>query len=98
MRVCFRAAVACLGALFEQLGRMLVGSFKDTLANLLKAMKSAEVCLLLSLFLFRNTNKLLFPPERERNACTDTHRPPQSHNAPQRAKREKMPAGVFFSN
>ncbi|XP_038585677.1 HEAT repeat-containing protein 5A isoform X2 [Micropterus salmoides] len=36
------AAVACLGALFEQLGRMLVGSFKDTLTNLLKAMKSAE--------------------------------------------------------
>ncbi|KAI3367144.1 hypothetical protein L3Q82_008134 [Scortum barcoo] len=36
------AAVACLGALFEQLGRMLVGSFKDSLANLLKAMKSAE--------------------------------------------------------
>ncbi|XP_068607819.1 HEAT repeat-containing protein 5A [Brachionichthys hirsutus] len=36
------AAVACLGALFEQLGRMLVGSFKDALANLLKAMKSAE--------------------------------------------------------
>lgn len=36
------AAVACLGALFEQLGRMLVGCFKDTLTNLLKAMKSAE--------------------------------------------------------
>ncbi|GAA6234638.1 HEAT repeat-containing protein 5A, partial [Lates japonicus] len=36
------AAVACLGALYEQLGRMLAGSFKDTLANLLKAMKSAE--------------------------------------------------------
>lgn len=42
--VCFRAAVACLGSLYEQLGRMLVGSFKDTLSNLLKAMKSAEVC------------------------------------------------------
>ncbi|TKS86123.1 HEAT repeat-containing protein 5A [Collichthys lucidus] len=36
------AAIACLGALFEQLGRMLVGYFRDTLANLLKAMKSAE--------------------------------------------------------
>ncbi|XP_071355215.1 HEAT repeat-containing protein 5A isoform X3 [Trachinotus anak] len=36
------AAVACLGALYEQLGRMLVGSFRDTLTNLLKAMKSAE--------------------------------------------------------
>ncbi|TDG98504.1 hypothetical protein EPR50_G00201090 [Perca flavescens] len=36
------AAIACLGALFEQLGRMLFGSFKDTLTSLLKAMKSAE--------------------------------------------------------
>ncbi|XP_056249752.1 HEAT repeat-containing protein 5A isoform X3 [Seriola aureovittata] len=36
------AAVACLGALYEQLGRMLGGSFRDTLTNLLKAMKSAE--------------------------------------------------------
>ncbi|XP_035024699.2 HEAT repeat-containing protein 5A isoform X1 [Hippoglossus stenolepis] len=35
-------AVACLGALYEQLGRMLLGSFKETLTNLLKAMKSAE--------------------------------------------------------
>ncbi|XP_008275344.1 HEAT repeat-containing protein 5A [Stegastes partitus] len=36
------AAIACLGALYEQLGRMLAGSFKDTFSNLLKAMKSAE--------------------------------------------------------
>ncbi|KAM6973609.1 HEAT repeat-containing protein 5A [Aplochiton taeniatus] len=36
------AAIACLGALYEQLGRMLVNTFKDTLTNLLKAMKSAE--------------------------------------------------------
>lgn len=36
------AATACLGALFEQLGRMLIGTFKETLANLLKAMKNAE--------------------------------------------------------
>ncbi|KAF1375262.1 hypothetical protein PFLUV_G00237750 [Perca fluviatilis] len=36
------AAMACLGSLFEQLGRMLVGSFKDSLTILLKAMKSAE--------------------------------------------------------
>ncbi|AWP15910.1 HEAT repeat-containing protein 5A [Scophthalmus maximus] len=36
------AAVATLGALYEQLGRMLVGSFRDSLTNLLKAMKSAE--------------------------------------------------------
>ncbi|XP_077394832.1 HEAT repeat-containing protein 5A isoform X2 [Festucalex cinctus] len=36
------AAVACLGAMFEQLGRMLGGLFKETLANLLKALKHAE--------------------------------------------------------
>ncbi|XP_060939458.1 HEAT repeat-containing protein 5A [Limanda limanda] len=36
------AAVACLGALYEQLGRTLLGTFKETLSNLLKAMKSAE--------------------------------------------------------
>ncbi|XP_029973021.1 LOW QUALITY PROTEIN: HEAT repeat-containing protein 5A [Salarias fasciatus] len=36
------AAVACLGGLYEQLGRMLVGSFKETVTHLLKAMKSAE--------------------------------------------------------
>lgn len=39
----YRAAVACLGALYEQLGRLLINSFKETVANLLKAMKSAEV-------------------------------------------------------
>lgn len=39
----YRAAIACLGALYEQLGRLLVNTFKETLANLLKAMKSAEV-------------------------------------------------------
>ncbi|XP_058470663.1 HEAT repeat-containing protein 5A isoform X2 [Solea solea] len=36
------AAVACLGSLYEQLGRMLVSSFRETLTVLLKAMKSAE--------------------------------------------------------
>uniref|UniRef100_A0A665U7E2 HEAT repeat-containing protein 5A n=1 Tax=Echeneis naucrates TaxID=173247 RepID=A0A665U7E2_ECHNA len=36
------AAAACLGALYEQLGRMLVSSFRETLTNLLKSMKSAE--------------------------------------------------------
>ncbi|XP_008312892.1 HEAT repeat-containing protein 5A isoform X2 [Cynoglossus semilaevis] len=36
------AAIACIGTLFEQLGRMLVGCFRETLTNLLKAMKSAE--------------------------------------------------------
>lgn len=39
----YRAAVACLGALYEQLGRLLINSFKETVTNLLKAMKSAEV-------------------------------------------------------
>lgn len=43
--MCFRAALACIGALFEHLGRFLAGFFRDTLTNLLKAMKSAEVCL-----------------------------------------------------
>lgn len=46
LSVGFRAAVACLGALFEHVGRMLATSFKDTLANLLKAMKNAEVSLM----------------------------------------------------
>ncbi|XP_065144355.2 HEAT repeat-containing protein 5A isoform X1 [Paramisgurnus dabryanus] len=36
------AAVACLGVLYEQLGRLLINSFKETVANLLKAVKSAE--------------------------------------------------------
>ncbi|XP_053700963.1 HEAT repeat-containing protein 5A [Synchiropus splendidus] len=36
------AAVACLGSLFQHLGRVLVGSIKDSLANLLRALKSAE--------------------------------------------------------
>ncbi|XP_078089813.1 HEAT repeat-containing protein 5A isoform X2 [Mustelus asterias] len=36
------AAVACLGALYEQLGRMLGNTYLDTVGNLLKAMKSAE--------------------------------------------------------
>ncbi|XP_072545928.1 HEAT repeat-containing protein 5A isoform X2 [Salminus brasiliensis] len=36
------AAVACLGAMYEQLGRLLISSFKETVANLLKSLKSAE--------------------------------------------------------
>ncbi|XP_031697686.1 HEAT repeat-containing protein 5A-like [Anarrhichthys ocellatus] len=36
------AAITVLGSVFEQLGRLLLGSFKETLMNLLKAMKSAE--------------------------------------------------------
>ncbi|KAJ3613171.1 hypothetical protein NHX12_019423 [Muraenolepis orangiensis] len=36
------AAIACLGSLYEQLGRMLNHSLKDSLVNLLKAFKNAE--------------------------------------------------------
>ncbi|CAL9686678.1 unnamed protein product [Knipowitschia caucasica] len=36
------AAVACLGSVFEQLGRLLSGSSKDTTTNLLRALKNAE--------------------------------------------------------
>ncbi|XP_015463527.3 HEAT repeat-containing protein 5A isoform X2 [Astyanax mexicanus] len=36
------AAVACLGAMYEQLGRLLISLFKETVANLLKALKNAE--------------------------------------------------------
>lgn len=38
-----RAAVACVGAFYEKMGRMLGSSFPDTINNLLKALKSAEV-------------------------------------------------------
>ncbi|XP_068597113.1 HEAT repeat-containing protein 5B [Brachionichthys hirsutus] len=36
------AAVACVGAFYEKMGRMLGSSFPDTFNNLLKALKSAE--------------------------------------------------------
>ncbi|XP_051880477.1 LOW QUALITY PROTEIN: HEAT repeat-containing protein 5B [Pristis pectinata] len=36
------AAVACIGAFFEKMGRMLGSSFPETVSNLLKALKSAE--------------------------------------------------------
>ncbi|XP_059505188.1 HEAT repeat-containing protein 5A isoform X2 [Stegostoma tigrinum] len=36
------AGIACLGALYEQLGRMLGNTYTDTVGNLLKTMKSAE--------------------------------------------------------
>ncbi len=42
--VCVRsAAVACVGAFYERMGRMLGSSFPETINNLLKALKSAEV-------------------------------------------------------
>ncbi|XP_047677260.1 HEAT repeat-containing protein 5A isoform X1 [Tachysurus fulvidraco] len=36
------AAVACLGAMYEQLGRLLISSFKETVVTLLKSIKSSE--------------------------------------------------------
>ncbi|XP_041043699.1 HEAT repeat-containing protein 5B [Carcharodon carcharias] len=36
------AAVACIGAFYEKMGRMLGSSFPETVSNLLKALKSAE--------------------------------------------------------
>lgn len=36
------AAVACLGAMYEQLGRLLISSFRETVVTLLKALKSSE--------------------------------------------------------
>ena len=42
----YSAAVACVGAFYEKMGRMLGSSFPDTINNLLKALKSAEVRLL----------------------------------------------------
>lgn len=40
---CFSAAVVCLGYLYKKLGRILGNSFSDTVGNVLKAMKNAEV-------------------------------------------------------
>lgn len=42
-----RAAVACVGAFYEKMGRMLGSSFPETVNNLLKSLKSAEVSFLL---------------------------------------------------
>ncbi|KAG7465627.1 hypothetical protein MATL_G00155510 [Megalops atlanticus] len=36
------AAIACLGSIYEQLGRLLGSSFSESVGNLLKAMRSAE--------------------------------------------------------
>lgn len=35
--------MVCLGALYKKLGRILANAFTDTVGNILKAMKSAEV-------------------------------------------------------
>lgn len=38
-----RAAVACVGAFYEKMGRMLGSAFPETVNDLLKSLKSAEV-------------------------------------------------------
>ena len=39
----FRAAVACIGGMYEKLGRMVGRSYEDTISLLIKALKNAEV-------------------------------------------------------
>lgn len=39
--------MACVGAFYEKMGRMLGSSFPETVNNLLKSLKSAEVSFLL---------------------------------------------------
>ncbi|RXM97248.1 HEAT repeat-containing protein 5B [Acipenser ruthenus] len=51
------AAVSCVGAFYEKMGRMLGSSFPETINNLLKALKSAEV-LVRTLF-FQTVNPTL---------------------------------------
>ena len=41
--VCFRAAIACLGEMYERLGRMTGRSYEETVQILIKALKNAEV-------------------------------------------------------
>lgn len=41
--ISYRAAVACVGAFYEKMGRMLGSAFPETVNNLLKSLKSAEV-------------------------------------------------------
>ena len=38
-----RAAIACLGAMYERLGRMTGRSYEDTVQILIKSLKNAEV-------------------------------------------------------
>ena len=50
--VCFRAAVACVGGMYEKLGRMVGRSYEETISLLIKALKNAEVTTLSFLFKF----------------------------------------------
>ena len=43
-----RAAVACLGSMYEKLGRMTGRSYEDSVQVLIKALKNAEVGILKS--------------------------------------------------
>jgi hypothetical protein len=52
------AAIACLGGMYEKLGRMVGRSYEETISLLVKALKNAEVCKLLhsffNIFVFHN--------------------------------------------
>ena len=41
----FRAAISCIGGMYEKLGRMVGRSYEETVSILIKALKNAEVCL-----------------------------------------------------
>lgn len=43
-----RAAIACIGGMYEKLGRMVGRSYEETVSLLVKALKNAEVCLCIS--------------------------------------------------
>ena len=40
-----RSAVACLGGIYEKMGRMTGRSYEETVQALIKSLKSAEVCM-----------------------------------------------------
>ena len=40
---CFRAAVCCIGGMYEKLGRMVGRSYEETVQLLIKALRNAEV-------------------------------------------------------
>lgn len=48
----YRAAVTCVGAFYEKMGRMLGSAFPETVNNLLKSLKSAEVSFTINIKMF----------------------------------------------
>ena len=60
----FRAAIACIGGMYEKLGRMVGRSYEETVSFLIKATKNAEVCFRW-IMSPRGMNKILF----ERSIC-----------------------------